>query len=230
LVGGLRRLHLDNRSDLVPAACGLGFVVVAILVRVGSLNRLDQRSVDHLMPGLAGTPTTSLLDSLFPIFNPGKEHGHVAIAALTYGAVWIASVVPSILLVATALLFLRSRGRERLALRLGVVFVAVNVIEVVGKAAISRPALFAHSGGGLIHVVPFDTSFPSGHEIRAVLLVACLAACFPRLLLVGLAEPVLSVTKRRLVSLVGLNLPQTSRLAGCHGARRSGAVGACSRR
>jgi membrane-associated phospholipid phosphatase len=54
------------------------------------------------------------------------------------------------------------------------------VIEVVGKAAISRPALFAHAGGGLIHVVPFDTSFPSGHETRAVLLVACLAACFPK--------------------------------------------------
>jgi membrane-associated phospholipid phosphatase len=180
LVGGLRRLHLDNRSDLAPAACGLGFVVVAILVRVGSLNRLDQWSVDHLMPGLAGTSTTSLLDSLFPIFNPGKERGHVAIAALTYWAVWIASVVPSVLLVAVALLCLRSRGRQRLALRLALVFVAVNVIEVVDKGLITRPALYADQAGVRIHVGPFDSSFPSGHMTRAVVLAACVAICLPR--------------------------------------------------
>jgi hypothetical protein len=47
------------------------------------------------MPGLtpeSGKP--SLLSSLVPIFHPGKEHGHVAVAALTYGVVWAASVVP----------------------------------------------------------------------------------------------------------------------------------------
>ena len=28
--------------------------------------------------------------------------------------------------------------------------------------------------------MPFDSSFPSGHMARAVLLAACLVACFPR--------------------------------------------------
>jgi membrane-associated phospholipid phosphatase len=162
--------------------------VLAILVAIGWLSGVDQWSVDHLMPGLTpGSAKQSLLHSLFPIFHPGKEHGHVAIAALTYGVVWIASVVPSVLLIAAALLFLRSRGRKRLALRLGIVFVAVNVIEIVGKALITRPALYAHEAGARIHVRPFDSSFPSGHEIRAVLLAACLATCIPKVRLVGVA-------------------------------------------
>jgi membrane-associated phospholipid phosphatase len=166
----------------------LVLAVLATLVAAGSLSGIDQWSADHLMPGLTpGSSKPSLLGSLVPIFHPSKEHGHVAIAALTYGVVWIASVVPSVLLVVAALLFLRSRGRERLACRLGIVFVAVNVFEVVGKALITRPALYSHEAGERIHVLPFDSSFPSGHAIRAVLLVASLAACFPRLRSVGLA-------------------------------------------
>ena len=160
---------------------GLGLMALAILVAIASLSGLDQWSVDHLMPGLTpGSGNQSLLGSLFPIFHPGKEHGHVAIAAVTYGVVWIASVVPSVVLVAAALVRLRSRGRERLALRLGIVFIVVNVIELAGKALITRPALYAHQGGLAIHVSPFDSSFPSGHMARAVLLAACLAICLPR--------------------------------------------------
>jgi membrane-associated phospholipid phosphatase len=188
LVGGLRRPSLDSRSHLLLAGLGFAFTALAILVAIGSLSGVDQWSVEHLMPGLTpGSGKPSLLGSLVPIFHPGKEHGHVAVAALTYGIVWIASVVPSVLLVGAALLYLRSRGRERLACRLGIVFVAVNVFEVVGKALVTRPALYSHEVGARIHVLPFDSSFPSGHAIRAVLLVTCLAACFPRLKSVGLA-------------------------------------------
>jgi membrane-associated phospholipid phosphatase len=124
---------------------------------------------------------------LFPIFDPGREHGHVALAAVTYGVVWLASAIPALILVGLALAYLRSRSKGRLAVGLGLAFVAANLVEVVGKTVINRPALFASAGGGLIHVVPFDTSFPSGHEIRSMLLVACLAACCPRLRWVGLA-------------------------------------------
>jgi membrane-associated phospholipid phosphatase len=158
--------------------------VLAILVDLGSLSRVDQWSVDHLMPGLAGTTTnTSLLDSLFPIFDPGKEHGHVLISALTYAIVWIASAIPAFLLVGLAILYLHRRSQDTQAIGLGVAFVIANAIEVIGKSTITRPALHTQT---LIHVVPFDTSFPSGHEIRAVLLVACLAACVPKLRRVGL--------------------------------------------
>jgi membrane-associated phospholipid phosphatase len=166
----------------------LAFAILAILVAAGSLSGIDQWSVDHLMPGLTpGSSKPSLLGSLVPIFHPSKEHGHVAIAALTYGVVWIASVVPSVLLVVAALLFLRSRGKKRLAFRIGLVFAAVNVVEILGKELITRPALYVHRAGASVHVRPFDSSFPSGHEIRAVLLVACLATCIPKVRLVGVA-------------------------------------------
>ncbi len=73
-----------------------------------------------------------------------------------------------------------------LAIGLGAVFVIANLVEVIGKSTITRPGLHTASGQDLIHVVPFDASFPSGHEIRAVLLVVCLLACFPKLWPVGL--------------------------------------------
>jgi membrane-associated phospholipid phosphatase len=166
----------------------LVLAVLAALVAAGSLSGIDQWSVDHLMPGLTpGSGKQSLFGSLFPIFRSSKEHGHVAIAALTYGVVWIASVIPSVLLVVAALLFLRSRGKKRLAFRIGLVFAAVNVVEILGKELITGPALYAHQAGTSVHVRPFDSSFPSGHEIRAVLLVACLATCIPNVRLVGIA-------------------------------------------
>jgi membrane-associated phospholipid phosphatase len=161
--------------------------MLAILVGLGSLSRIDQWSVDHLMPGLSGTTNgVSLLNSLFPIFDPGKEHGHVFVSALTYAIVWIASVIPALLLVGLAIIYLHRRGGDREAIELGAAFMIANLVEVIGKSAISRPALHTRSGQTLIHVVPFDNSFPSGHEIRAVLLFTCLLACVPKLWPVGI--------------------------------------------
>jgi membrane-associated phospholipid phosphatase len=166
---------------------GLSFVVLAILVGVGSLAGVDQWSVQHLMLGLApGSASPSMLHSLFPIFDPGRERGHLALTALTYAIVWTASIIPSALLVLSAIVYLWRRAHGQLAVGLGVAFVAVNVVEVIGKASISRPALFAHTGQSRIHVRSFDGSFPSGHEIRAVLLAVCLVACFRKLWPLGL--------------------------------------------
>jgi membrane-associated phospholipid phosphatase len=182
----LRRLS-EHSIAVSGAAFGLLFVVLAILVGAGSLSRPDQWSVDHLMPGLTGaTRSTSVLDSLFPIFDPGKEHGHLLVSALTYAIVWIASVIPASLLVALAIFSLHRHGKDTLAIGIGTAFVVADLIEIIGKSTITRPALHTRSGRTVVHVVPFDTSFPSGHEIRAVLLVVCLIACFPRLWPVGL--------------------------------------------
>ncbi len=171
---------------VVSAIFGLLFLLLAILVGLGSLSWVDEWSVGHLMPGLTGTTkSVSVLDSLFPIFDPDKEHGHVLVSALTYAIVWVASVIPAMLLVGVAILYLHRRGRDRLAIGLGIAFVTATLAELIGKSTITRPALHTGSGHTSIHVVPFDSSFPSGHEIRAVLLVACLLACLPRLRRVG---------------------------------------------
>jgi len=126
LVGGLRRLS-DHSIAVLSAAFGLLFVVLAIVVGLGSLSRIDQWSVDHLMPGLSGTTNgVSLLNSLFPIFDPDKEHGHVLVSALTYAIVWIASVIPALLLAGLAILYLRRQGHDRLAIGLAAAVVIAN--------------------------------------------------------------------------------------------------------
>jgi membrane-associated phospholipid phosphatase len=183
--GGLGKVFLirswSERRFLLASLAASLFVVLAVLVGADVLTRLDQWSVDHLMPGLTSIAgTVHLLDSAFPIFDPSKHHGHEAISAVTYGVVWLASAVPSLVLVAAAMSRLRSRGQGHLALRLGLAFVAVNAVELTGKTMIARHALFATAGGKSIHVRAFDSSFPSGHMSRAIVLAACLIVCFPR--------------------------------------------------
>jgi membrane-associated phospholipid phosphatase len=166
----------------IAAAVAVGAVVaLSSLVAVGVFTGLDQWSVDHLMPRQNGPDANpSLVGSLFPIFDPASERGHVVLGAVTYAVVWIASVVPSVLLIGAALLFLWRRGATGLATALGVAFVVANFVEVIGKESLTRPALFAHRGFGPEHVRPFDSSFPSGHELRAVFIAVCAVACFRR--------------------------------------------------
>jgi membrane-associated phospholipid phosphatase len=172
---------LNTRRLLAPGAAALAFAVLAVLVGLGELDGLDQWSVDRLMPGLGPHHVSgSAVDSLFPIFDPAAERGHVAVSAATYAVVWVASVVPSLVLVAVALVCLRRRGRAALGVRLGLAFVAVNAVELIGKAAVVRGDLFTGAHGARVQVRPFDSSFPSGHMSRGVVLAACLALCAPR--------------------------------------------------
>jgi len=151
------------------------FTALAALVASGALSGADQWSVDHLMPGLGpASSSTSLLNSAFPIFDPDKQRGHEVAAAVTYGIVWIASAIPAMLLVGGAAVILWRRGRRGPAIALLAWFLLANVVEIVGKRAIARPRLFDRVGSDTFPIVPFDHSFASGHEIRAVVLAACL--------------------------------------------------------
>ncbi len=82
----------------------------------------------------------------------------------------------SFVLVLAASLALARRSRPRQAASWLGAWLAGNVVEVVGKAIVSRPALYA---GGL-HVVGFDRSYPSGHTIRALIAAAAAASVWPR--------------------------------------------------
>jgi membrane-associated phospholipid phosphatase len=59
-------------------------------------------------------------------------------------------------------------------------WVVGNGIEVIGKGTIVRPALYG--GAGRIHIVGFDTSFPSGHMIRGIVVAFAISLIFPRML------------------------------------------------
>jgi membrane-associated phospholipid phosphatase len=55
-----------------------------------------------------------------------------------------------------------------------------NGIEVIGKGTIVRPALYGSSNGERVHVEAFDTSFPSGHMIRGIVVAFAISLMFPK--------------------------------------------------
>src|SRR5207245_2301892 len=101
-------------------------------------------------------------------------------------------------------LVLWRRGAIVDALVWGGAFVAGNVVDVIGKSLLERPALYARAGGHTVHVASFDDSYPSGHAIRIVLVAALAAFVWRR------AWPVLALwAVAALVVLVpgGLHVP-----------------------
>jgi membrane-associated phospholipid phosphatase len=78
--------------------------------------------------------------------------------------------LPASFLVAFAIVTACSR-------RLGVALLAGVAVEVLCKETLDKPALFA----GSFHIVPFDSSFPSGHTLRTVLVAIAVVHVRPRL-------------------------------------------------
>jgi membrane-associated phospholipid phosphatase len=90
-----------------------------------------------------------------------------------------ASAWPSlVLLVVLAAFAWRRRGAV-----CAVVFVAcfglAGAAEVVSKSAVERPALYVERVSGIHHLAGFDSSYPSGHAVRAVVLVFLAASLWP---------------------------------------------------
>jgi hypothetical protein len=133
------------------------FVALGILVGTGVFAGLDQWSVDHLMPGATFTSAeTSLVDALVPLWGTHWSNAwSVATNVVT---------LPASFLIALAITAWRSRP-------LAVLVVAGTAIEAVCKHLLTRPALY----DGARHIVGFDTSFPSGHTLRTILVAAVVA-------------------------------------------------------
>jgi membrane-associated phospholipid phosphatase len=162
------------------AALAAAFAALAALVGAGALDAVDQFGVDHLMPGLQphGRPS-SHLSGLVPLRH-AASHGALRNAADV--VTLPGSPLVTLLLVAVLGESLRRRGRLREELAWIAAFAAGLAIEVVGKTVIERPPLERIADGVAVHVVGFDNSFPSGHTIRIVLLVALASSLAPRAL------------------------------------------------
>jgi membrane-associated phospholipid phosphatase len=149
------------------------FAALSALVAGGALTRLDQWAVDHAMTDVhrAGT-TPTLADALVPLLH--TDFGSplsVAASAVTAPA----SLVLSLLLVGACCVTMRRRGRVRAGYAWAAAWLAGNAVEALCKSTLSRPALYRHG----LHVVAFDSSFPSGHTIRSILVAAAFAAAWP---------------------------------------------------
>jgi membrane-associated phospholipid phosphatase len=154
-------------------ALAAGLAALAALVATGALNGLDQWSIDHLMPGAPGNRAgPSNAEALIPLYHASWETGLDVVANIV---MLPAQALVSSVLAAVCCVVLWRRGRQRAALVWAAAWVLADAIEVLGKATLTRPPLDAQGH----HVAAFDSSFPSGHTLRAVLLVALVSATWP---------------------------------------------------
>jgi membrane-associated phospholipid phosphatase len=127
------------------------------------------------MPGAhdVGPPST-LAESIVPLLHADLGGPLLAVAqAVTLPA----QVVVSCLLVAAACTALVRRGRADAASIWAAAWLLATAIEVVCKQLLTRPHLYRHD----VHLVALDSSWPSGHTVRAAVVAAALAAAWPRL-------------------------------------------------
>ena len=153
------------------AAAAAAFAALAGLVAAGATNGIDEWAVNHAMPGARFTGgRSSLVDAAIPLHHV-HWHGAVHIAAELV-------TLPAAFLTATILLALCCvRLGDRRAAALAAVYVIANAIEELTKQTLTRPPL--HHGH--LHLAALDSSYPSGHTIRAVLVAAGVSLAWPAL-------------------------------------------------
>jgi membrane-associated phospholipid phosphatase len=153
----------------------VAFVALAVLVGSGAATHLDQWAVDHAMPFAtvpSGPPTT--LESVVPLLHaPFHPFGAGATEIVTLPG----QVVISFLLVAFAAWRLWTRGRVEAAVCWTAAWLVAVAVEVVFRHTLTRPPLYRHG----VHLVGFDSSWPSGHALRCALVAAALATAWRRL-------------------------------------------------
>ena len=164
---------MSRRSLGLPLGLAAAYATLSILVAAGALTRLDQWAIDHAMRDIhrAGvTPTFG--DALVPLLHTDLSSPLDLAASIVTAP---ASLLLSLALVGGCTLTLRRRGRTRAAYAWAAAWLAGNAVEELCKSALARPALYRHG----MHLVAFDSSFPSGHTIRSILVAAVIAATWP---------------------------------------------------
>jgi len=127
------------------------------------------------MPGAHGVgPPPTLLESIVPLLH--SDFG-TPLLAVAETVTLPAQVALSGLLVAGACVALARRGRIEAAAAWVTAWLLATLIEVLCKGLLARPALHRHG----LHVTAFDSSWPSGHTVRAAIVTAALATAWPRL-------------------------------------------------
>jgi membrane-associated phospholipid phosphatase len=147
--------RLVPRRPRLALAGGLLAALAATLASTGALRSVDQYAVDHLMPWLQL-----------------RHHPFVTFGSLTVPSLetYPAALVPSLVLVLVA----ASRRARADAIAWCALWCAGNAVELAGKLALRKPALYHHT----FHVSAFDTSLPSGHTIRAIIVAGAVAAAW----------------------------------------------------
>lgn len=162
------------------------FAALAVAVSAGAFTRVDQWAVDHLMPGGSfHRSETRMVDGLVPLLHSGWGSGYSVAANIV--------TLPASFLIALAIVVACSRI-------LGVALVAAVGVEVICKELLTKPELY----DGSFHIAAFDTSFPSGHALRTVLVAAAVAWRWPRARVLAIVWAIASIV---LLLLAGWHTP-----------------------
>jgi len=136
---------------------------------------LDQWAVDHAMPfaGPPGPPPT-LLESLVPLLHAGFHPLGAGVAQIV---ILPGQALISLPLVLAASWRLWRSGRVEAAIAWPAAWLVATAVELLFRHTLTRPALYRDG----VHVVAFDSSWPSGHALRCTIVAAALATAWPRL-------------------------------------------------
>ncbi len=149
-----RRLALTRRALWYSAA----FVVLAALVDITDFDRVNAFAVHNLQP-LAG------------------GNGHPQMREWTEVLISPAGPMVTAIVIAIAAICLLARRRTRAAAAWPAALGMALVIEIVSKLVVGQHHSGIWHGFGLT----FDSSFPSGHMLRAILITGAVAAVIPAL-------------------------------------------------
>jgi membrane-associated phospholipid phosphatase len=168
---------LSGRDRKLAAGLAAALVVVTIAVVLGAFTRLDEFSLDHLMPWLVprSTPNTGH-DGLWQPFKLHTSNAEKLLDLLTYPC----SVLVSGLVVAIAAVVLWGRLGPFAALAPATAWVVGNAIELLLKDTLARPAVYGSVGPERVHVAGFDHSFASGHMMRGLVVAYTLTLLWRR--------------------------------------------------
>jgi len=125
---------------------------------------------------LAGAPSAAptTLEGIVPLLDAPFHPLGVGVSQIV---MLPGQVVLSLLLVLVAARQLRMRGRVEAAVCWTAAWLVAVAVEVVFRHTLTRPPLYR----GGVHLVAFDSSWPSGHALRCALVAVVLAAAWPRL-------------------------------------------------
>lgn len=173
-----------SRRNAALLACA--FAALAVLVAAGAFTRVDQWAVDHVMPGADfHNGEGGLLEGLVPLLHSNWSSAYAIAANIV--------TLPASFLISLAIAFVCSRA-------LGAALVAAVAVEVLCKEILTRPALY----DGSFHIAAFDSSFPSGHALRTVIVAAAVGWRWPRARPIAVAWAIVSLV---LIQLAGWHTP-----------------------
>ena len=144
----------------------VAYATLAVLVAAGAFTGVDQWAIEHLMPSASfhrGRP--GWLEAAVPLLHQ-RFDSPLAVAADIV-------TLPAAALVSLAIVVAASRVA---GLGLVAVWAAGSAVELLCKHVLVRPAVY----DGTFHVAAFDSSFPSGHALRAVLVACAVTRMWPR--------------------------------------------------